>query len=424
MFFRHEVAPDPRAGEAVADQMAHAVFSGNTLPVMRHASKADAVRLPATGVLSSPGHPLDADTRQYMEPRFGQDFSRVRVHHDSDAHQSAAALRADAFTVGEQIVFSAGQFAPRSQAGRLLLAHELAHVVQQRRAGVVLTQRQAVSEGPAPTGADLRAPKAGIGERLSLSSGVPAAQVSAIDAATVATVYFGRDRWLMEPDGFAAVQKLAEQLTIMAKPFVTVDGHASGEGPERHNEDLARLRREGVIAVFSSRVPGATFAGGGHGATAPAVPESAADTSELETQRARNRRVTIVMADLASPGPSAPAKAGPDIFKLPPIEPETPQEESSRRLKEMLKLPPELQGRPKRSFSEQLWAAVDDQLNTAMAKIGVPRQFRGPIKDGAHALIEKGAETVLDSALDAAHLSSQQKEAVKAAVRAAAQTKL
>jgi hypothetical protein len=135
MFFRHEVAPDPRAGEAVADQMAHAVLSGNTLPLMRHASKADAVHLPATGVLRSPGHPLDADTRQYMEPRFGQDFSRVRVHHDSDTHQSAAALRADAFTEGEQIGFGAGQFAPHSQAGRLLLAHELAHVVQQRRTG-------------------------------------------------------------------------------------------------------------------------------------------------------------------------------------------------------------------------------------------------------------------------------------------------
>ena len=241
----------------------------------------------------------------------------------------------------------------------------------------------------------------------------------------IATIYFARDKWLMEPDGFIAVQKLAEQLSYMTKPFVSVDGHASGEGPEKHNEELARLRREAVTATLSSRVPGATFAGSGHGASEPAVPETATDPGELEAEHAKNRRVTIVITDLTSPAPPATPKVGADIFKLPPPRPETPEEEANRRLKEMLKLPPELPpGRPKRSSSEQFWETVDDKLDNAMSKLGVPKQYRGLIKDGAHAAIEKGAETVLDSVLDAAQLSSQQKNAIKAAVKATAQTKL
>jgi hypothetical protein len=82
-------------------------------------------------VLRSPGQPLDAATRAFMEPRFGQDFSRVRVHTDGQAAVSARAVNAHAYTVGTHIAFGAGQYTPGSHAGRGLLAHELAHVVQQ-----------------------------------------------------------------------------------------------------------------------------------------------------------------------------------------------------------------------------------------------------------------------------------------------------
>jgi hypothetical protein len=82
-------------------------------------------------VLRSPGQPLDAETRAFMEPRFGHDFSRVRVHTDAKAAQSAKAVNALAYTVGRDVVFGAGQYAPQSQAGRRLMAHELTHAVQQ-----------------------------------------------------------------------------------------------------------------------------------------------------------------------------------------------------------------------------------------------------------------------------------------------------
>lgn len=82
-------------------------------------------------VLRSPGQPLDSATRAFFEPRFGHDFSRVRVHTDDRAAESAESVSALAYTVGRDIVFGAGQFAPSTSAGRKLLAHELTHVGQQ-----------------------------------------------------------------------------------------------------------------------------------------------------------------------------------------------------------------------------------------------------------------------------------------------------
>ncbi len=85
-------------------------------------------------VLESPGQPLDTATRNFMEPRFGHDFSRVRVHTDEKAAASARAVNALAYTVGGNVVFGAGNYAPGKISGRNLLAHELTHVVQQRAA--------------------------------------------------------------------------------------------------------------------------------------------------------------------------------------------------------------------------------------------------------------------------------------------------
>lgn len=85
-------------------------------------------------VTSMPGQALEPSTREFFEPRFGHDFSRVRVHAYPSAAASARALGAQAYTVGANIVFGHGLYQPRTGAGRRLLAHELAHVLQQGRA--------------------------------------------------------------------------------------------------------------------------------------------------------------------------------------------------------------------------------------------------------------------------------------------------
>ncbi|HLB71706.1 MAG TPA: DUF4157 domain-containing protein [Candidatus Methanoperedens sp.] len=86
-------------------------------------------------VLRSPGQPLDAAASTFMEPRFGHDFNQVRVHTNARATESVQGINALAYTVGNNIVFGRGQYAPGTTTGSRLLAHELTHVVQQEAGG-------------------------------------------------------------------------------------------------------------------------------------------------------------------------------------------------------------------------------------------------------------------------------------------------
>jgi len=102
-------------------------------------------------VLGSPGRPLEPGVRGEMEARFGHDFSRVRVHADARAAASARAVDAAAYTVGRDVVFGAERYVPSTSAGAQLLAHELAHVVQQggRHGGAGAALPVAAAAGPA-----------------------------------------------------------------------------------------------------------------------------------------------------------------------------------------------------------------------------------------------------------------------------------
>jgi hypothetical protein len=117
-------------------------------PAASHSGQATAPPI-VNDVLSSPGHPLDRATRAFMEPRFGHDFGRVRIHADNQAHASAEAMGARAYTVGHHIVFSKGESQFGSAAPRQLMAHELTHVLQQ----------QSVSASPAVMRAPKKTPK-------------------------------------------------------------------------------------------------------------------------------------------------------------------------------------------------------------------------------------------------------------------------
>ena len=98
-------------------------------------------------VLTGPSRPLDPAARSFFETRFGHDFSTVRVHSDSKAAESARAMNAHAYTWGRNIVFDHGRFAPHTEPGARLLAHELAHVVQQQPGETPRIARQKASLG-------------------------------------------------------------------------------------------------------------------------------------------------------------------------------------------------------------------------------------------------------------------------------------
>jgi len=137
-------APDPRPGMPRGEPA-----PGRAMRSLRQVDVAGAAWAsgsPLLGeVLASPGHPLDAYTRSFMEPRFGTDFSGVRVHSDKRAIASADAVQARAFTVGHHIVLGDHDYAPGTPAGLALLAHELVHVIQQSSlpaGGAMLLQRE------------------------------------------------------------------------------------------------------------------------------------------------------------------------------------------------------------------------------------------------------------------------------------------
>ena len=109
--------------------------------------------------IGSPGQPLDSETRSFMEPRFAYDFSRVKIHASAEATDSAAGLNARAYTFGNSIVFGQGEYKPGSNEGRSLIAHELAHIVQQGSsdAGINDNVRIGTPDHPSEKFADLAA---------------------------------------------------------------------------------------------------------------------------------------------------------------------------------------------------------------------------------------------------------------------------
>lgn len=150
-------ASDPLEADAdhVADQLAGAgagagscscgatcsTCTSSAPRAVRRATASSAPAAPATTVPDSflsalgSGRAIDADTRSQVEPRLGRDLGDVRIHTGDAATRAAGSIDALAFTVGRDIVFSGNQYEPHTDAGRRLLAHELAHVAQQDGVG-------------------------------------------------------------------------------------------------------------------------------------------------------------------------------------------------------------------------------------------------------------------------------------------------
>lgn len=125
----------------------HQATSGVALGEQREREQARARAL-------GPGRPLEPQVRARMEARFGTGFREVRLHDTPAAHVLAGRQRAQAFTLGNHIAFNRGFFAPDTTQGQRLLAHELAHVVQQRRGGSDLPVRGGALERAAETAAN------------------------------------------------------------------------------------------------------------------------------------------------------------------------------------------------------------------------------------------------------------------------------
>jgi hypothetical protein len=190
-------------------------------------------------VLGQPGRPLEPSVRRDMEQRFGHDFSQVRLHRGSAAERSAEAVNARAYTVGQDIVFGAGEYAPTSNEGRKLLAHELAHTVQQSDGGASLRRRLG-------DGHDLRAAR---------FAGDP-----------VLEACFDDERYLQSGSQGPAVSKLQQALVDAGFPLPShgVDGIFMSETQTalKNYQRSRGLDPDGVVGPLTMGALDSQFAGG------------------------------------------------------------------------------------------------------------------------------------------------------------------
>jgi len=207
--------------------------------------------------------------------------------------------------------------------------------------------------------------------------------------------------------------------------FIRLIGHTDDTGPEKFNVSLGNQRAESVKSaletilkddIVSGRIRIAILVEPSPGESTPIA------SNRTIAGRAINRRVEVFVAP---PLPPTPPISSDRPVRLPTPEetarrvfrPETIEERINRILRELPPAP--LQ---RRSFNQMFWQKVDDTLDSKMSRAGVPESLRGPIRDGAHAAITRGAEAIFDQVLDAAKLTGPARDALSATVRAAIQT--
>jgi outer membrane protein OmpA-like peptidoglycan-associated protein len=216
-------------------------------------------------VLSSPGRPLDSQTRAFMEPRFGYDFGSVRIHTDSTANRSTSEVNALAFTVGNHIAFADGQYAAGTSRGNRLLAHELAHVVQQ--GGATADSVRDVHDGPTMAMSEV----SDVVQRAGDPAAIPLGFACPPDFTTGRLT--GAD--LLFPTGGSTVNAIHRaQLAAFIRAWVatggrdtiTVHGYASEIGDQGPNWTLSCERAQNVRdAMLALGVPSVHLRIAAHG---------------------------------------------------------------------------------------------------------------------------------------------------------------
>jgi outer membrane protein OmpA-like peptidoglycan-associated protein len=422
------------------------------------------------------GRPLDETTRARMEASYGRDLRDVRIHTDSSAAQSAASLDAQAFTTGRDVVFGAGGYAPETTAGTRLLAHEIAHVVQQASGAVA----------PAASGDQLSIGSAS--DRLEQGAEHAAAQV--VDGPRAAgAADLSRSTTVAPAAGAPAIQRqelpAVPEVTLRPSPFLarsigsaTLDGFAvdSAALTGEHQGQLAALAP--AITTLLRSYPGGSLSAVGHtrdrrrgpqhgagrrradavkaapwppvcrrdrrhssaGESAPAVPSEQAGHNRRggrfragvssSRRNSGSRRPLQGPAVEDAPPTAAPPAAGVAIgpgqllpLRLPPsyYEPheETPAE-TGRRIFAPIPPAPASGGT---SLTAVVLERVDRALNSAMRRLGIDdERIQGVIRDAVHAGVGKAASGALEAALDQTPLTPEQKKMIEASVEAAVKT--
>lgn len=378
--------------------------------------------------LASSGQPLDAATRGLMESRFGHDFGHVRVHADARATESARQIDAAAYTSGSNIVFGAGRYAPGTPSGQRLIAHELAHVVQQTAAGTAaagqVVQRQPAGSPQVPS--------------LDLRENMSPSMASALGSTVVDQFVLGSAE--IPKAGEASLRSVADNILYFLKKYpgstVHIAGHTDTVDTEEKNLKLGgdRAKAVGKFLEDEGGVPAGIITTESLGESSPVVP------TKEGVAEGRNRRVNVYFRvnDLKIPPgfagtltpptldkPATPPPTPPTItppFGLPPGS--FPIEEPSlddkmrdldRRLGQYK--PPE-----QKSVSQIVIDKAMEKIVPIIKKV-VPEKWQKDAQDLARKGLEAGTEKACDMSIDALPVGSSEKEALKAACKAALKQK-
>ena len=194
--------------------------------------------------LSGGGKPLPESVHSFFESRFGYDFNHVRLHTDKPAADVTRAVNAKAFTISQNIVFGAGQFAPETNAGRWLLAHELAHTIQQRHD---LVPPRVHNLTPSQPSIQRVCRSRAIG-RPSGCTPVSGVSVFDISSSSDELYLFDRNCDDFKPGHESRLRRLAARFG--PNDVIETHGFASEEGPAEFNEHLScarALKAESVL---------------------------------------------------------------------------------------------------------------------------------------------------------------------------------
>jgi outer membrane protein OmpA-like peptidoglycan-associated protein len=382
-------------------------------------------------VLQSGGHPLNDESRSFMESRFGYNFSNIRIHDDSKAAKSAESINAKAYTHGSSIVLNKN-INHNSHAGQHLLAHELSHVIQQSGGGVEnnVVQRQPLS----PDKGDTAVPAVDLRDTASplLASALGSAEISR----------FKLGSYELPKEGKDTLRYSAKQILFFLSKFprssVNIKGFTDKVGDGESNMTLGQERADAVKDFLRQEgVPDEIMTTESKGENEPAV------QTKDDIPEPRNRRVQIIFnvhkssasfgmdlklrpPEKRSDTPKPPEK--PPISLTVPKEPERripfrdpdesslwkKMEENQRRIDEFDRKNPS----KKRSLTDVIIDGVmDTTIKPILKKLPLSKDMREKAEGLIRKGIEAGTEKAIDSVIDALPGDSSEKDALKSAAK-------
>ena len=308
--------PLEREADRVSDQVmaasAHSSVIGAPLHIQRFSGRSSgqmdttAELASVDKAIASPGRPLAPPTRQDMEQRFGYDFSRVRVHTGAVAAQSAEDVNAHAYTAGHNIVFGAARYAPETDQGRRLIAHELTHVVQQNSTGQPRVQRHTLENDPstAPSMSCQVADSSPSGTSLDVFFDINSSELSAAEQAAISNFvrnwHAAASADPVRIDGFASIDGApstnwpisCSRAETMAREIMSPSDGTPGI-PANHITVFAQGETDEFSAVLDDNRRAQ--------AHIPAAPQPAPPTGTTETREITVQPVAVANDDGTAP---------------------------------------------------------------------------------------------------------------------------